>query len=365
MQLSERNELAALDLLATGVLLVDAAGVIAHANAAAEALLALSRRQLAGTAVCALFEDGAELRISLREAAEQRFADKSQTLTLSRPGLPPARLSMTVVVLHGQAWPILLELRATDRRMRIERAAEQREQAEANRELLRNLAHEVKNPLGGLRGAAQLLQAELADPALIEYTQVIMAEADRLHALVDRLLAPHRAPQVVERVNIHEVCEHVTLLVRAEVGRGLEIVRDYDISAPELQADRQQLIQTVLNIVRNAAQALEARRQRGDARMTLRTRVARQVTLPRGRHPLVLVLEIMDNGPGVPESIRERIFHPLVSARDGGIGLGLSLAQTFIQHHGGAIECVSSPGHTVFRLILPLSPPQSAPGSHA
>lgn len=363
MQHSEQNELAALDLLATAVLLVDEADVIVHANAAAEALLALSRRQLMGADVGALFDNGAELQVSLREAAEQRFADKSQTLMLSRPGLPPAQLSVTVVVLHGQAWPILLELRATDRRLRMERAAEQMEQAEANRELLRNLAHEVKNPLGGLRGAAQLLQAELSDRGLIEYTGVIMAEADRLHALVDRLLAPHRAPHVVERVNIHEVCEHVTLLVGAEAGAGLEIVRDYDISVPELQADRQQLIQTVLNIVRNAAQALDERRLRGDACITLRTRVARQITLARGRHPLVLVLEIMDNGPGVPDSIRERIFHPLVSAREGGIGLGLSLAQTFIQQHGGAIECVSRPGHTVFRLMLPLSAPQSAPGS--
>lgn len=363
MRQSDLNDLSALDLLATAVLLVDHAGVIAHANAASEALLAISRRQLVGADVCGLFDDGDQLRISLQEAAEHRFADKGQILTVSRPDAGAVQLSVVVVVLHGQAWPILLELRETDRRMRIERAAEQMEQADANRELLRNLAHEVKNPLGGLRGAAQLLQAELSEPGLIEYTQVIMAEADRLHALVDRLLAPHRIPHIAERVNIHEVCERVTLLVRAESGAGLEIVRDYDISVPDLLADRQQLIQALLNIVRNAAQALAERRRRGDARITLRTRVARQVTLARRRHPLVLVLDIMDNGPGVPESIRDRIFHPLVSGREGGTGLGLSLAQTFMQQHGGTIECTSRPGCTVFRLMLPIAAPQSPPGS--
>lgn len=361
MQRTGLHELAALDLLATAVLLLDPAGTIAHANAAAEALLATSRRQLTGTEASTLFDDGEALKTSLREAADQQFADKSQVLALSRLDSPAIPVSVTVVVLHGQSWPILLELRESDRRMRLERAAEQLERAEANRELLRNLAHEVKNPLGGLRGAAQLLQAELSEPDLIEYTEVIMAEADRLHALVDRLLAPHRVPRVEERVNIHEVCERVAWLVSAEAGAGLEIVRDYDISVPELLADRQQLIQTLLNIVRNAAQVLQAAPMADAATITLRTRVARQVTLARGRHPLVLVLDVMDNGPGVPASIRDRIFHPLVSGREGGTGLGLSLAQTFMQQHGGTIECLSQPGHTVFRLMLPLS----TQGGHA
>jgi len=358
------NELSVLDLLATTVLLLDASGCIVHANAAAEALLSISRRQLCGMQACDLFDDGDELRVSLNEAAENRFAEKGQVLTISRPGIEPMQINALVVVLHGHPWPWLLELRATDRRNRIERAAEQLEHAEANRELLRNLAHEVKNPLGGLRGAAQLLQSELADPALAEYTQVIIGEADRLHALVDRLLLPHRIPHVVEPVNIHEVCERVAALVRAEYGAGLEIVRDYDISVPDLQADREQLIQVLLNIVRNAAQALVARRQKGDAQIELRTRVARQVTLVRQRHPLVLVLDVTDNGPGVPDSIRERIFHPLVSGRVDGSGLGLSLAQTLVQQHGGTLECDSRPGYTVFRLMLPIALAQPTNGSY-
>ena len=357
---SESNELSVLDLLASAVLLLDGDGVILHANAAAQDVFAASRRQLVGAQVCRLFENGHELRQSLDEAQQNLFADKAQSLSIARAGAEPVQLSAAVVVLHGQPWPVLLELRETEHRIRIERAEEQLEHADANRELLRNLAHEVKNPLGGLRGAAQLLQAELADPRLAEYTQVIIAEADRLHALVDRLLAPHRTPHIATEMNIHEVCERVAALTMAEFGAGLKVVRDYDISVPELCADREQLIQALLNIVRNAAQALSERRKTGDAEIVLRTRVARQVTLARQRHPLVLVLHVIDNGPGIPQTIRDRIFHPLVSGRDGGTGLGLSLAQTFIQQHGGAIDCESRPGCTEFRLLLPLS---NSPGN--
>lgn len=359
MMASKRYDLSVLDLLGSAVLLLDADGVVLHANAAAEDLFAISKKQFLGTDACRLFENGSELKQSLQEARQDFFAYKTQLLNIARPGVEPVQLSAAVVVLHGQPWPVLLELRETEYRIRIERAEEQLEHADANRELLRNLAHEVKNPLGGLRGAAQLLEAELPDPRLVEYTQVIIDEADRLHALVDRLLAPHRTPHITAAVNIHEVCERVAALVMAECGPGLLVVRDYDISVPDLMADREQLIQAVLNIARNAAQALTERRLAGDARITMRTRVARQMTLARQRHPLVLVLQIIDNGPGVPEAIRDRIFHPLVSGRDGGTGLGLSLAQTFVQQHGGAIDCESRPGHTEFRLLLPLSLPSS------
>ncbi len=228
------------------------------------------------------------------------------------------------------------------------------EQAQANKELIRNLAHEIKNPLGGIRGAAQLLQLELASPELAEYTQVIIHEADRLQHLVDRLLAPHRQPRLVGDVNIHEVCEHVCRLVLAEHPRGLTIQRDYDTSIPEFRGDRAQLIQALLNIVQNAAQALGERMAAGDAQITLRTRVARQVTLGRQRYRLALELHVIDNGPGVPEAIKERIFYPLVTGRDGGSGLGLPLAQTFVQHHQGMIDCESRPGCTDFRILIPL-----------
>ncbi|MEP7303205.1 MAG: nitrogen regulation protein NR(II), partial [Caldimonas sp.] len=217
-----------------------------------------------------------------------------------------------------------------------------------------NLAHEIKNPLGGIRGAAQLLEMEIESRSLTEYTQVIINEADRLQSLVDRLLAPHRKPHVVGNVNIHEVCERVRSLIDAEFTRGLVTERDYDTSIPEFRGDREQLIQAVLNVAHNAAEALTERIEIGDAKIILRTRVARQMTLGKHRYRLALELHIEDNGPGVPESLRERVFFPLVSGREGGSGLGLTLAQTFIQQHHGIVEFESQPGRTVFKIVIPI-----------
>lgn len=243
------------------------------------------------------------------------------------------------------------------------------DQNEVNKELLRNLAHEIKNPLGGIRGAAQLLQMDMTDRSLIEYTQVIIHEADRLQSLVDRLLAPHRQPHVRGSVNVHEICERVRQLILVEFPQGLTVVRDYDASIPEFIGDREQLIQAILNIAHNAAQALEERIADGTAQLTFKTRIARQALLGTGfgnnatkvRHKLALQLHIIDNGPGVPPDIKERIFYPLVTGRAGGSGLGLSLAQNFVQQHGGVIECESEtesanqPGRTDFKILLPLS----------
>src|SRR3990167_7793133 len=202
--------------------------------------------------------------------------------------------------------------------------------------------------------AAQLLEMELQSPELAEYTQVIVHEADRLQSLVDRLLAPHRHPHQVGDVNIHEGCERVRSLILVEYPHGLRVQRDYDTSIPEFRGDRAQLIQALLNIVQNAAQALSERIAQGDACITLRTRVARQVTFGRQRYRLAPGLHVIDNGPGVPDAIRDRIFYPLVSGRDGGSGLGLTLAQTFVQQHHGMIECESAPGRTDFRILIPL-----------
>ncbi len=229
---------------------------------------------------------------------------------------------------------------------------------EMNKELLRNLAHEIKNPLGGIRGAAQLLQMDMTDKSLIEYTQVIIHEADRLQSLVDRLLAPHRQPHVRGEVNVHEICERVRQLILVEFPQGLTVVRDYDASIPEFLGDREQLIQALLNIAHNAAQALEERIADGTATLTFKTRIARQTLLGQGsarmRHKLALELHVVDNGPGVPEGIKDRLFYPLVTGRAGGSGLGLSLAQNFVQQHGGAIECDSEVGRTDFKILLPL-----------
>ena len=195
---------------------------------------------------------------------------------------------------------------------------------------------------------------EIDSRELREYTQVIIREADRLQQLVDRLLAPHRRPQVVGDVNIHEVCERVRALIAAEFPRGLAVRRDYDISIPDFRGDREQLIQALLNIVHNAAQALGQRIAQGDAEIVLRTRVARQITIGKQRCRLALDLHVIDNGPGVPEAIKDRVFDPLVSGREGGSGLGLTLAQTFVQQHHGVIELDSRPGRTDFRILIPL-----------
>jgi two-component system nitrogen regulation sensor histidine kinase GlnL len=249
---------------------------------------------------------------------------------------------------------VLIELREHLQHLKLDREERILDQSQVNKELIRNLAHEIKNPLGGIRGAAQLLQMELDSRELIEYTQVIIHEADRLQSLVDRLLAPHRRPHVVGDVNIHEVCERVRSLILAEFPKGLRMVRDYDTSIPEFRGDREQLIQAVLNIVHNAAQALADRVAEGDAEIVLRTRINRQVTFGKQRYRLALELHVIDNGPGIPEEIKDRLFFPLVSGRDGGSGLGLNLAQTFVQQHHGLIECDSVPGRTDFKILIPL-----------
>jgi two-component system nitrogen regulation sensor histidine kinase GlnL len=249
---------------------------------------------------------------------------------------------------------MIVEMVPQEQQTRQDREDRLLEQAQTNKELIRNLAHEIKNPLGGIRGAAQLLELELESPELTEYTQVIIHEADRLQSLVDRLLAPHRRPHQVGDVNIHEVCERVRALIAAEFPKGLAVVREYDTSIPEFRGDREQLIQTVLNIAHNACQALAQRIAAGDAQLTLRTRIARQVTFGKQRYRLALELHVIDNGPGIADSIKDRIFYPLVSGREGGSGLGLTLAQTFVQQHHGLIEVDSVPGRTDFKILIPL-----------
>ena len=252
----------------------------------------------------------------------------------------------------------LLEFRQIEQQLKISREERLLDQSRANRELIRNLAHEIKNPLGGIRGAAQLLERELERPGLREYTQVIMKEADRLQVLMDRLLTPHRLPRKAP-LNIHEVLERVRTLILAEYPLGVTILRDYDTSLPLIHGDKEQLIQAVLNIMRNAAQAMS-----GTGQITLRTRVARQTTLARRRYKHALELQITDSGPGIGEELRERIFYPLVSGREGGSGLGLTLAQTFVTQHHGTITFESRPGNTTFTLLLPIDYSQHArPGT--
>jgi len=344
----------AFDHLATMIAVVHRDGRCLFANAAFEHVLGLSRRSVLRGSLFDWFIDVQIVRETVAAVARNDFAT-SRFEALLRRSIHTDALPVHVIVNHmDRGDQVVVELVEIEQQTRQDREERALGQAQANKELIRNLAHEIKNPLGGIRGAAQLLEMEVESRALTEYTQVIIQEADRLQALVDRLLAPHRKPHVVSDVNIHEVCERVRSLILAEFPRGLKVERDYDISIPDFRGDREQLIQAVLNIAHNAAQALAERIQRGDACITLHTRIARQVTLGKQLYRLALDLHIEDNGPGIPESIQDRIFFPLVSGRDGGSGLGLTLAQTFVQQHQGMIECVSEPGQTLFKIVIPL-----------
>ncbi|MES2958624.1 MAG: nitrogen regulation protein NR(II) [Pseudomonadota bacterium] len=351
------DSLAAFDMLATMVAVVRSDGMCLHANAAFENLLGVPRRALLGTMLPDWLVEPQQMGETLAAVCANRIASGRFDAQLRRPsGGHPELLPVHVIVNQtDDRERVLVEMIEIEQQTRQDREERTQGQAQANKELVRNLAHEIKNPLGGIRGAAQLLGMELEGKReLTEYTQVIIAEADRLQLLVDRLLAPHRRAHIVADVNVHEVCERVRSLVVAEHPRGLVVKRDYDTSIPEFRGDREQLIQAVLNIAHNAVQALGERILAGDAELTFRTRIGRQVTIGKLRWRLALELHIEDNGPGVPEAIRDRIFFPLVTGREGGSGLGLTLAQTFVQQHQGSIECASEPGRTVFTILIPL-----------
>ena len=347
--------LSGLDLLATAVVLVDGGLAVRYMNPAAENLFEMSSKNVTGQPLESLFADTAVLKAAIDYARSHNCSYTEHDLELGASGRARLHLSCTVtpVELSGNAGnELLVEFRHIEQQLRIAREERLLDQSQANRELIRNLAHEIKNPLGGIRGAAQLLDHELERPNLHEYTQVIMKEADRLQLLMDRLLTPHRLPQP-GLLNVHEVLERVRSLLLAEFPKGIAIRRDYDVSLPLLKGDKEQLIQAVLNITRNAAQAIAGRAGTG-GEIRLRTRVLRQVTLARRRYRHALVIEITDNGPGVPPELQERIFHPLVSGREGGSGLGLTLAQSFVNQHHGVISCESVPGETSFTILLPV-----------
>jgi two-component system nitrogen regulation sensor histidine kinase GlnL len=347
------NKFQSFDLLATLVAVVRGDGSVLFANAALEDAVGISRRTLEGTSFLAFFAEPQVLRTALDGARGNEYAALRYDARLLRQQADPMPVH---VVLAQTETPdeFVLELLPLEAQARKDREDRLLDQAQANKELIRNLAHEIKNPLGGIRGAAQLLEMEIEGRDLKEYTRVIIHEADRLQTLVDRLLAPHRRPHVVGDVNIHEVLERVRSLVLAEFPRGLQVVRDYDTSIPEFRGDREQLIQAVLNIAHNACEALAGRIGAGDAQLTFRTRIGRQLTFGQQRYRLALELHVIDNGPGVPDAIKDRIFYPLVSGREGGSGLGLTLAQTFVQQHHGLIECDSVPGRTDFKILIPL-----------
>ena len=348
---------AGLDLLAAAVLLVDRSGIVRRANPAAETTFDLSRRLLEGHLARALFIQSVQIDELLAEAIAQKFAQRRILLAVRRSLREPLPVLAVASATNHEEIALVLELSDVRHQWRSAGREERRaDTSEANRRLLRNLAHEIKNPLGGIRGAAQLLEAELRSSEQREFTRVIISESDRLQSLLDRVLAPHRGPRVVDSLNIHEVCERVRSVILAEYPSGLHFSRDYDASMPDCRGDREQLIQALLNVVRNSAQALSERILHDNAHIEIRTRIARQVTFARRHCRLALDLRVIDNGPGVPEEIQQRVFDPLVSGREGGSGLGLALAQSYINENDGMIDFESEPGRTEFRILLPLDP---------
>ncbi len=348
-----------LDAQSTGLLVLDAHLCTIYANVGAQDLLGVGLNQVRGRPLAELFVDAAPLTALLRLALERSEPCAGHELTLTTiAGLhgphPPVVVDVAVTPLEGQLTGphLLLELADARLRQRITRENAMLSRIDGSRMMARQLAHEIKNPLGGLRGAAQLLERELHDGGLREYTTVIINEADRLRTLVDTMLGPSRPPQKAP-LNIHEVCEHVWRLLRAEAPAGVVIERDYDPSVPGGAFDRNELIQAVLNVARNALQAVGER-----GRIVLRTRALSNHSVGGRRHRLVACAQVEDDGPGVPPALQQTLFYPLVTGRHDGTGLGLSVAQQLLSRHDGILEFESRPGRTVFTLLLPLEIPE-------
>lgn len=341
-----------LEGMSTVVLLFDADLLLSYINPAGETLFEQSARHMLGVAYAELIQHRDE------NTANKWVEEIKSGHSFTRHEVPLVLLNNNEVTVNLTIHPLtdsadrneyLLEIIPVERWLRITRDEQRAEQQEVTQEILRGLAHEIKNPLGGLRGAAQLLERELPSQDLKEYTQVVISEADRLQALVNRILGPAGLPKLKE-VNIHEVLELVRSLIKIEVKDKIKIHRNYDPSVPDIKADHDMLIQALLNIARNACEALGS-----EGTLTFKTRVVRKYTIGLQRHKLVACIEVIDDGPGIPADIREKIFYPMVTSRAEGTGLGLSISQSLIQQHDGLIECQSEPGHTVFSVILPIN----------
>lgn len=344
-----------LDSLSTAVLLCDTGLRLRYLNPAAESLLAVSHTRAIGAPLSEVLVEVSENTVAaLRETLHSGHPFTKREAHL-RVGLREIIVDYSVSLMHtpGEDTQMLIEIQPRDRLLRIAREEAMIASHQATRKLVRGVAHEIKNPLGGIRGAAQLLERELPNPELTEYTRIIIEEADRLRALADRMLGPRRLP-AMRTVNVHECVERVVSLLQAEADGRISIVRDYDPSLPDITVDPDQLIQAILNIAGNALQALLENPSEREPVLTFKTRPVRQYTIGARRHRIVLRIDIRDNGPGIPAELRESIFYPMVSGRAGGTGLGLSIAQDIIHQYQGLIECESRPGETLFSIFLPL-----------
>lgn len=338
-----------LNHLVTAVLVIDKDLKPCYANAAAEQLLGLGSHRLIEQALPEHYQIlGVEAQL-LSDAVQASQGLTVNTATLVTLDGQHHTVDLTLIPLENETQLSLLELRQVDQQRRIHQQLSQDAQQQAAQFLVRNLAHEIKNPLGGLRGAAQLLSRELEDPAQKEFTTLIIEQADRLRSLVDRLLGPQR-PTQHSLHNIHQVVQKVYKLIELTLPANIQLKRDYDPSIPDIEMDPDQMQQAVLNILQNAVQALE----HSGGQILVRTRTQHQVTIGSQRHKLVLTLSIIDNGPGIPTELMDTLFYPMVTGREQGSGLGLSIAHNIARLHSGRIDCLSSPGHTEFIISLPI-----------
>ncbi|MBX2839695.1 MAG: PAS domain-containing protein [Gammaproteobacteria bacterium] len=339
-----------LEQLATAVVCLSQTKHITYVNAAAEQLMSSSANHVIGKPIDQVIDLPEAFLTNIENALElgQPYRDRQLHLSAAGHELGTVDCSITPHRNDKQEGTVILEMSAVDRSLRIARDAALLAQQEHVRSLLRGLAHEIKNPLGGIRGAAQLLEKQLEGKELREYTGIVIQESDRLQTLIDRMLGPASRPEL-KTLNIHEVLEHVRRVVRVGSVDTVFHVMDYDPSIPEFISDKDRLIQVFLNIASNALQAVGEQ-----GTITYKTRVMRQFTLKGDRHPLVAAIEIQDDGPGIPKDLADQVFYPMVSGKRNGTGLGLSIAQSIMQQLGGLIECRSQPGNTVFTVIIPL-----------
>jgi len=342
-----------LDNLSTAVVLLADDMRIKYINPACENLLQVSSKQATGTPLEKVIHVDEAFKKRLFNAIDdlQPISEYESSIVLPDKRKLMIDYVLTPLPLADNTTQLMLEMAHMDRHIRITREEKLLTEQSATRNLVRGMAHEIKNPLGGLRGAAQLLERELPNEGLKEYTQIIIGEADRLQLLVDRMLGPNNVPKK-RNINIHQVLERVRQLIMVELQpeENIHFKRDYDPSLPDIMADADMMIQAVLNITRNAVQALA-----GNGEITIKTRPLRHFTIGHTHHKLVLQTDIIDNGPGIPEKIREQIFYPMVTGRAEGTGLGLSIAQSLINQHDGLIKVSSHPGETIFTIYLPLS----------
>lgn len=345
-----------IDHLSTAVVKLDNGLLIEYLNPAAEILLAVSRRRVYGQSIENVFFEDEHGLAALNDAVVTGHPFTKREAKFEMPNGKKLFLDYTVTPVMGASngtESLLIELYPRNRMKRIFQEDELLVTHQTSKELIRGLAHEIKNPLGGIRGAAQLISRSFKDEGLKDYTQVIIEESDRLRDLVDRLLGPRQLPKK-ESINVHKVIERVNQLVSVEANDQVRFIRDYDPSIPDIMGDSSQLIQALLNVVRNAMQALLQDDTQADKQVRVMTRTLRQFTIGSKRHKLVCKISVIDNGPGIPSAILKTLFYPMVSGRADGTGLGLSIAQSIINQHDGLIECKREPHQTLFNILLPI-----------